>query len=118
MLNARDAGGDLSRHKLVAAPRALMIKENAANAEHVVGFAVISRQLKARDFADAVRRTWMKRRVLVLGHLARLAEHFGRAGEIEAALRLQFAQSCQHIMSAVDVRIHGREAIGKTLGHE
>src|ERR1041385_2944688 len=101
MLNARDAGGDLSRHKLVTAPRTLMIKEKATDTEHVVGFAVISRQLKARDFADAVRRAGMKGRVLVLRHLTCLAEHFRRAGEIEPALRLQFAQSCQHVMRAV-----------------
>ena len=47
--------GDLASDKLKAAPRALVIEENSADAEHAVSFAVIARQIEASHFANSIR---------------------------------------------------------------
>jgi hypothetical protein len=69
-------------------------------------------------FADAVRAARVKRRRLRLGDFADLAEHLARSGEIETAARPQLAQGGQHVVRAVDVRVHRGETVGETLGHE
>src|SRR6266436_3757651 len=56
--------------------------------------------------------------LLVLWRFAHFAKHLGRAGEIKAALWLQFAQGRKHVVGAVDVCIHRREAVGKRFGDE
>src|SRR5947209_4956410 len=60
----------------------------------------------------------MKGRSFSLRCLFHLTKHFRRTSEIEAAIRLKFTQGCQHIMSAVNVCIHRRESVGKTLCDE
>src|SRR5262249_40111876 len=74
------------------------------------------REVKSRDLADAVRAPRMKRRGLLLRRLSNFAEHLARSGEIESAFRSQLPERRKHVMSAVDVRVHGREAVEKTLG--
>ncbi len=95
-----------------------MIEKDAADAEHVVSLAVVSRQFKSSDLADAVWTAWIKRSRLALGHFAHAAKHLGRSGEIKTALRAQLLKCSQHVMRAVDVDVHRREAVLKTFGHE
>src|SRR5207237_3245520 len=52
----------------------------------------------------------------LLWHFSDFTKHFRRAREIEFALRLQLTQRSQHVMRAVDVRVHRREAVGETFG--
>src|SRR5262245_27449278 len=57
----------------------------------------------------------MKSRCLLLRHLFSFAKHLGRSGEVETAIPLQLPQRRQHEVSAIDVCVHRREAIGKTF---
>src|SRR5713101_794438 len=118
MLNLRGRAGDLARYEFIAAPRPFVIEQNSIHAEHIVGFAIVSRQFKAGDFADAIWTAWIKRGRLALGHFAHAAEHLGRSGEIKTALRAQLLKRSQHVMRAVDVDVQRREAVLKTFGHE
>ena len=93
-----------------------MIEKEAARAKHPVSLAIVSRQIKARHLADAVGAARVKRSRLALRSLFNLAEHLARTGEVETARWAQFAQGCQHIMRAVDVRVHGGKAVGETFG--
>src|ERR1700730_258185 len=117
-LDARYRAGNLSGHKLESAERSLVIKKDSAHTEHPVSLAVIPGQLKARHFADAIGRARVKGRRLPLWYFLDLAEHFARTGEIETAIRAQLPESRQHVVRAVDIGIHGRETIGKTLCHK
>src|SRR6185369_6329073 len=74
--------------------------------------------MKTGELADAVWATWLKRRRLFLRHFTRIAKHFTRAGEIKTTTRTRLPQCSEHVMRAVNVHIHRREAVGKTLRHE
>src|SRR5689334_20564972 len=74
--------------------------------------------MKSRELADPVRAAGLKRRRLFLRHLAGIAEHLARTGEVKTAARPHFAQRGEHVMRAVDVHVHRRKAVGKTLRHE
>src|SRR5215475_168077 len=106
MLNAGDAMRDLAGYKFKSATWTLVIEENPVDAEHVVGFAIVHGQMKPRHFTDAIGATGMKVSGLPLRNLSHLAKHFAGAGEIEAAIRLQFPKSCQHVVGAVNIRGH------------
>src|SRR5579863_9432603 len=95
-----------------------MIEQDAIAAVHAVSLAVIHGQLKAGALADAIGTAGMERSALALRRLAYLAEHFARAGKIELALGLQFAQRSQDVVRAVDVGGHGGKAVGEALRHE
>ena len=95
-----------------------MIEQNAAHAKHAVRFAIIPRELKSRDFAYAVGRARIKRCCLSLRHFTHLAEHFRGTRKIESAIWLKLPQGSEHVMRAVDVCIHRREAVSETLGDE
>src|SRR5215216_1707699 len=60
----------------------------------------------------------MKGRRLRLRCFSHFPKHLARAGEIEAAIGTQFTQCRQHVVGAVDVCVHRREPIAKTLRHE
>src|SRR5690242_2464013 len=109
--DAGDAVGDLAGYKLKTAPRAFMVEQNPIRAIHAVRLAVVHGQVKAGDFADAVRAARMERRALALRGLAHFAEHLARACEVKPAVGLQLTESRQHVMRAVDVGGHGGEAI-------
>src|SRR6266705_282841 len=117
-LNLRRSAGDLARYEFIAAPRPFVIEKNPIHAEHAVGFAIVSRQFKSGDLADAIWTAWIKRGRLTLGHFAHAAKHLGRSSEIKTALRAQLLECSQQVMRAVDVDVHRREAVLKTLGHE
>src|ERR671939_1236875 len=74
--------------------------------------------MKAGDFADAVRAARLKRRRLLLRDFRRVAEHLARAREIEPATGPHFSQRREHVVRAIDVHVHRREAVGKTLRDE
>src|SRR5580704_15951659 len=105
-LNPRHAMRDFASDKLKAATGAFVIEKNAVTAGYAIGFPVIQGEVKASYLADAIGASGMKRGVFPLRRLLNLAEHFARPGEVKAALRLQFPQSLQYIMRAVDVRPH------------
>ena len=60
----------------------------------------------------------MKRCGLALRNLAHFSEHLAGTGKVETALRPQLSERRQHVVSSVNVRVHRRETIGKTLRHE
>src|SRR5439155_25854781 len=86
--------------------------------EHIVGFAVIHREIESCDFADAIRTARVKWSRFDLWLLPHASEHFTGSGKIEPALWLQLTQCREHIVRAIDVDAHCRKAIRKTLGHK
>jgi hypothetical protein len=95
-----------------------VVEEDAGDAEHLVGLAVVAREVEAGDLADAVGRARVEARRLRLRHLRHLAEHLRRPGEVEAAPGLKLAQRGEYEVRAVDVRVHRREAVGERLADE
>src|SRR5215203_6180187 len=72
----------------------------------------------AGDLADAVRTARLKRRALFLRHFVNVAKHLAGARKIEATLWTKLTQGSEDVMRAVDIHVHGGEAVGKTLSHE
>ena len=93
-----------------------MIKKNAARGVNSICLAIISRQMKAGDFADPVRTPREKVRRLLLRHLVGIAEHLTRSGKIKLTFRAQLANRGEYIVSAADVGIQSREAVDKAFG--
>ena len=83
-LDARHRVGDLARHELEAALRALVVEEDPAARVDAVGLAVVHRRVVAEHLGDAVRRTRVERRALGLRRLVHLAEHLRRRRLVEA----------------------------------
>src|SRR5215510_3181117 len=74
--------------------------------------------MKPGDLADSIRTARLKRRALRLRHFADVPKHLTRPGEVKTTSGPQLSQRRQHVMRAVDVRVHRRKAIGKTFCHE
>src|SRR5215213_75782 len=72
----------------------------------------------AGHLADSVWAPRLKCSALCLRYLVDVAKHLARARKIKPALRPQLTQRREHVVSAVDVHIHRREAVGETLRHE
>ena len=87
-LDARDTVGDLARHELDAAPRRLVIEQDAVARVHAERLAVVERDVVAVDLGHAVWRARVEGRRLGLRHLVHLAEHLGGGRLIEARVRL------------------------------
>ena len=68
--------GDLAGDEFEAAAGRLVVVEDAAAGEEVVGLAVVAGEVESGDLGDAVRRAGIERRILGLGCLTNLAEHF------------------------------------------
>src|SRR6266478_3800572 len=60
-----DGAGDFARHELEPASLTLVIKQDASDAIHAVGFAIVPRQIEPGHFAYAVGAARMKRGILV-----------------------------------------------------
>src|SRR5689334_3320324 len=60
----------------------------------------------------------MKSRCLVLRGLGNLAKHLAGPREVEATTWTQLAECRKHVMCTVNICIHRREAVMKTLGDE
>ena len=82
-----------------------MVVEDPGTREQSVGFPVVSRQVKSRDFGNAIGGPWMKGRALRLRDFLYLAKHLARSRKIKAAARSDFANGGQHVMRAVDIGI-------------
>src|SRR5258706_10679697 len=95
-----------------------MIKKNSIATKHPVGLAIVPRKIESGDFADAVRTSWMKRRCFGLRRLPHLAEHLAGTGKVEFTVPPLLIQRRKHVMSAVNIGIHRRETVVKTLGDE
>src|SRR5678815_3895822 len=70
------------------------------------------------DFTDSIRAARLKRSRLFLRHFVDVPKHLARSGEVKTALRPQLTQRGEHVMRAIDVRAHGRKAVGKAFRHE
>src|ERR1044071_1824911 len=71
--------------------------------------------MKTGHLADSVRAPRVEWRVLRLRRLANLSEHLARSCEVKSALRLEFAQGSQDVMSSIDVGFHRRKAVCETF---
>ena len=95
-----------------------MVEEDPRAAKEPVALAVILRQVKAGDLADAVGAAGMERRRLPLRHLLCPSEHLRGAGEVELAARLELAAGSEDVVRPGNVDVHGREAVREALRHE
>ena len=89
-----DAGGgkgDLAGDKGLATALALVVEQDAAAAEHIVGLTVLLDNPEAVEFGHGIGAVGMEGGVLVLGNLLYLAVELGGAGLIDAAGLLQVA---------------------------
>src|SRR6185437_4013061 len=109
-LDARRGASDLARDEGLAAPRALMVEENAVADEEPIGFAIIHRIPMRRDLAYSIRAAGIERRRFALRRL-RHPEHFRRARLIEARLaatdRRVIAQRFEQAQGAYGDRLAG-----------
>ena len=67
---------DLARDKGLAADRALVIEQDAVGGEHAVGLTVVHRDPVAVELGDAIGRTRIERRGLLLRHFLHQAVQF------------------------------------------
>src|SRR5260221_11248290 len=81
-LDANGGVGNLARDEFKSSSRSLMIEKQTAGTKHSVGFAIVARKFKARDFADSVRTARMKRGCFFVGCFLNFADHARRAGQI------------------------------------
>jgi len=89
-----DAGGskgDLAGDEGLATALALVVEEDAAAAEHIVGLAVLLDNPEAVKLGHGIGAVGMEGGVLVLGNFLYLAIELGGAGLIDAAGLLQVA---------------------------
>ena len=108
-----DAGGgkgDLAGDEGLAPALALVVEQDAAAAEHLVGLAVLLDNPEAVELGHGIGAVGMEGGVLVLGHLFYLAVELGGAGLVDAAGLLQVAgaHGLEHAEDAGGIDI-GRE---------
>src|SRR5437879_743525 len=77
----------------------------------VISLAVVSREIEAGYLRYSIRRTRVKGSVLILRHLANLAEHFAGTCEIKAAFRDKLFNDREDMVCPVDIGIQRREFI-------
>ena len=92
----RHAVADFAGDKLPPAQRRLVIEEYAGAGEDIVTFPVIHGNPMAVGFCHAIGAAGPKGRMLVLGLLVDLAEHFAAAGLIEADGGIDQSNGFQH----------------------
>src|SRR5689334_23122564 len=95
-----------------------MVEQDPAAGVHVVRFPVVPRQLESADLADAVTRSGVKGRRFSLGNLLGLSEHLAGSSEINAAMRGHVLERPKQKVSAVDIRIEGREFVVEGITYE
>ena len=117
-LDARDAVGDLARHELEAAPRRLVVEEDAGDREQVVALAVVDRDEVPVGLGHAVGAARVERRLLVLRHLAHLAEHLRRRRLVEADRRIDAADRLEHARHADRRELGGEHRLRPRRRHE
>ena len=117
-LDARHAVGDLARHELEAAPRRLVVEEDAADRVHAVALAVVDRDPVAVGLRDAVGAARVERRLLGLRHLLHLAEHLRRGRLVEADRRVDVADRLEHARDADGGELGGQHRLRPRGRHE
>jgi len=94
--NARSRTRDFASHKVLRAPRRLVIVKNAVADKQPVGFAINSRQLRGERLGAAVRTRRSQRRVLGLRNFECISENFRSRRVIKSGglrLRARFQAS-------------------------
>jgi hypothetical protein len=76
--HAGEAEGHLPGDEIASAQGALVIKQDAGTGEEAVGLAIVDDASMAEQLGDAIRTPRVERRLLVLRHRLRLAEHLRR----------------------------------------
>ena len=117
-LDTSYGAGDLPCYKFKTAPRAFMVEQNSADAEHVIGFAIVQRQVKSCDLADAVWTAGVEWCRFNLRRLPDTAEHLARPRKVKFTFGSEFAQCRKHVMRAVDIDAHGGKAVGEAFSHK
>src|ERR1700754_356789 len=74
--------------------------------------------MKSGELADSIRTARHERCRFLLRNLGGVAKHLTRTREVKATPRTHLAQRRQHIVRAVDVHVHSREAVGETFRDE
>src|SRR5207237_2637528 len=87
-LDAGDAARDLAGDEGFAADRALVVEQDAVASIHAVGLTVVHRNPVAVQFCDAVRRTRIEWRRLLLRHFLHEAVELGGGRLVKPRLLL------------------------------
>ena len=111
-LDARDGVGDLARHELEAAPRALVVEQDAGDGVEPEALAVVHRDPVPVHLRHAVRAPRIEGRRLALRRLDDLAEHLARAGLIEPRLRRRLLHRLEHARDAERGELAGEHRLG------
>src|SRR5690606_16393616 len=117
-LDSRRPVRDLVRDEFQAAPRALVVEEDARAAEDVVALAVVDRDPVAVYLGHAVRAARVEGRRLALRDLYDLAEHLAAAGLVEANLGVDDADGFEHARHAQRGELTGEHGLGETCWDE
>src|ERR1051325_4650461 len=105
-----DRTGDFAGDEGLAAPRRLVIEEDAVGGVQAIGLAVVDGDPVSKDFGHGVRAARIKRGVFGLRHFADFAVHFAGGGLVVARLDAGLANGFQQAHGAGGVRI------GRILG--
>ncbi len=81
---------NFARDESFAAPRALVVEQDAVTRVKAVALAIIHRRPERKNFCDAVRAARPEGRFLGLRHLLCLAEHFAAGGLIKPCTSSRF----------------------------
>ena len=116
--DARGGVGDFAGHELETAARALVVEQNSGDCVQAEALAVVHRDPVAVDLRDAVRAARIERRDLALRALDDLAEHFARAGLIEARFRRRLLHRFEHARDAKRGELAGEDGLIPRRLHE
>ena len=116
--DSRDRIGDLARDELLAAPRRLVIEEDARAGEDPVRLAIVDGDVVCVRLGHAVRAARMERRELVLRCLADLAVHLGRRRLVELDGAIDHADRFEQARGAEPGHLAGEDRLLPGCRHE
>src|SRR5205823_14744542 len=90
--------GDLPCYKFKTAPWAFVVEQNPVHAEHVIGFAIVKRQVESGDLADAVWTAGVEWCRFNLRRLPDTTEHLARPRKVKFTFGPEFAQCRKHVV--------------------
>ena len=117
-LDPRHAVGDLAGHELEAAPRRLVVEQDARAGEQVVALAVVDRDVVPVDLRHAIRAARIERRLLALRHRPHLAEHLAGRRLVEPDLGVDLADRFERAGHALGVVLAGEQRLIPRRRHE
>src|ERR1044071_5430998 len=91
MFDGCDGAGNFAGHKSLPASRALVVEEDAVARVQAVALAVIDRRPIGKNLRHAIGTAGPERRLLILRHLLRVAEHFAARSLIKTRADSGFA---------------------------